>query len=289
MKVLVTGANGQLGYDVCLELNKRGHAVIGTDRDTLDITDGTAVRAFFEKVRPQAVIHCAAYTAVDKAETEIEACRAINVLGTKYLAEATAKTDAKFLYISSDYVFDGEKKGEYLPEDPVSPQSVYGATKAEGEMQVKAALSRYFIVRISWAFGVHGKNFVKTMLRLAETKKALSVVCDQIGSPTYTYDLSVLLADMIETEKYGVYHATNEGVCSWYEFACEIFRQAGKDVQVHPVTTEEYLRLVPQQAKRPENSRMNKDKLAENGFSRLPLWEDALKRFLKYENPATDR
>lgn len=278
--VLVTGAKGQLGYDVCLALKKRGYEVVGVDRDTFDITDETAVHAYFKVIRPQAVIHCAAYTAVDRAETEEKICRTVNVLGTKYLAEAAAELGAKFLYISTDYVFDGEKEGEYCPCDPVSPCSVYGATKAEGEAQVMAALTNYFIVRTSWVFGANGNNFVKTMLRLAETKRELNVVCDQIGSPTYTPDLSELLADMIGTEKYGVYHATNEGTCNWYEFACEIFRLAGRDVEVHPVTTEEYLKLVPQQAKRPKNSVLNKDKLTKSGFHSLPNWKDALKRFL---------
>lgn len=286
MKILVTGAKGQLGYDVCLALKKRGYEAVGVDRDTFDITDEAAVHSYFKKVRPQAVIHCAAYTAVDRAETEETACRTVNVSGTKYLAEAAAEIGAKFLYISTDYVFDGEKDGEYFPDDPISPRSVYGATKAEGEAQVRAALDRYFIVRISWVFGMNGNNFVKTMLRLSETKRELNVVCDQIGSPTYTADLSELLADMIGTEKYGVYHATNEGTCSWYEFACEIFRLAGKDVRVHPVTTEEYLKLVPQQAKRPKNSRMNKARSTENGFAPLPDWRDALRRFLEHE---TDR
>ncbi len=280
MKIIVTGAKGQLGTDVCIELNRRGHEVIGIDRDELDITDEKAVYTLFEEVRPQAVIHCAAYTAVDKAESEENLCRAVNVLGTGYLAKAAAAIGAKFLYISTDYVFDGNKEGEYFPDDPISPRSVYGLTKAEGEAQVKAALDRFFIVRISWVFGINGNNFVKTMLRLAESKTELNVVCDQIGSPTYTPDLSRLLADMIETEKYGVYHATNEGVCSWYEFACEIFRLAGKNVKVHSVTTEEYLKLVPQQAKRPKNSVMNKAKLAEEGFNALPEWKDALQRFM---------
>lgn len=279
VKVLVTGAHGQLGSDVCRELSLRGYNVTGADRDAFDITDGAAVRDFFERTRPQAVIHCAAYTAVDKAETEKELCRAVNASGTRLLAEEAEKTGAKFLYISSDYVFDGKKRGEYLPDDCLSPVSAYGMAKAEGEERARAAASRCFIVRISWAFGPNGNNFVKTMLRLAETKKVINVVCDQTGSPTYTPDLAVLLADMIETEKYGVYHATNEGVCSWYEFAREIFRQAGKDVKVNPVTTEEYEKLVPGYAKRPKNSVMGKEKLTENGFSRLPPWQDALKRF----------
>lgn len=284
MKILVTGAKGQLGSDVIIELEKRGHEVVATDVDTLDITDGEAVLAFFHAEKPQAVIHCAAYTAVDKAETESRLCRSVNALGTKYLAEEAAVFGAKFMYISTEYVFDGEKEEPYEPNDRKAPRSVYGATKSEGEEFVKAASDKYFIVRISWAFGPNGKNFVKTMLRLAETKTELNVVCDQEGSPTYTPDLARLLADMIGTEKYGVYHATNEGTCSWYEFACEIFRLAGKTVTVHPVTTEEYLKLVPQQARRPKNSKMDKRKLDKNGFSRLPAWEDALARFLALEN-----
>ena len=284
MKVLVTGANGQLGYDVCRRLATLGYAAgrdyCGIDIADLDITDERAVHGYVQAYRPDAVIHCAAYTAVDRAESERDACMRVNAYGTKYLAEAAAEIGARFLYISTDYVFDGDKNGAYLPEDRVCPVSVYGESKELGEQFVRAATARHFIVRISWVFGVHGNNFVKTMLRLAETRDTLNVVCDQVGSPTYTADLAVLLCNMIGTEEYGTYHATNADICSWYEFACEIFRQAGKNVKVVPVTTQDYLRMVPQQARRPKNSVLAQDKLSKNGFAFLPEWKDALKRFL---------
>lgn len=282
MRILVTGAKGQLGYDVCRELEKRGFEEFrGIDLDDLDITEESAVRQYLSNYRPDVVIHNAAYTAVDKAEQAIDVCRSVNALGTKYLVAAAAELGAKFVYISTDYVFDGEKEGEYFPMDAKSPKSVYGATKSEGEDFVTAATDKFFIVRISWVFGVNGNNFVKTMLRLAETRKELNVVCDQVGSPTYTADLARLLVDMILTEKYGVYHATNEGICSWYEYVLEIFRLSGKDVKVNPVTTEEYRAMVSQQAVRPMNSKMDKSELERNGFLRLPSWQDALKRYLK--------
>lgn len=282
MKALVTGVKGQLGYDVCRELERRGDCELrGIDIDELDITDEAAVHRYIEEYRPNVVIHCAAYTAVDKAELNPAACERVNAFGTKYLAEAAQEAGAKLIYVSTDYVFDGTKEGAYETTDAKNPVSVYGKTKAEGEDFVIAACERYFIVRITWAFGINGGNFVKTMLRLAETKEEISVVCDQIASPTYTADLAVLLCDMAKTEKYGIYHATNEGSCSCYEFACEIMKQAGKGTRVTPVTTEEYRKMVTQQAKRPLNSVLSKDKLTENGFSRLPDWRDALKRFLQ--------
>ena len=281
MRILVTGARGQLGYDVCLELKARGFEdVRAIDLEELDITDEGAVQRYVAEYKPDAVMHNAAFTAVDRAEENAALCRRVNALGTKYLAEAAANAHAKLLYISTDYVFNGEKEGEYFPDDERDPQSVYGATKAEGEDFVRAACDKYFIVRISWVFGKNGNNFVKTMLRLAETKKELNVVCDQIGSPTYTADLAPLLCDMIVTEKYGTYHATNAGSCSWSEFAQAIFQAAKKAVKVNPVTTAEYTALVPQQAKRPKNSRMNKDNLTACGFTPLPHWQDALKRYL---------
>ena len=280
MKVLVTGAQGQLGYDVCRRLTALGIEHRGIDLADLDITDECAVQAYVSDYAPDVIMHNAAYTAVDRAETEPALCRNVNANGTNYLAESAARAGAKFVYISTDYVFDGEKKGAYRPDDLPCPVSVYGSTKEEGERFVRAATDRHFIVRISWVFGLHGKNFVRTMLRLAETHDTLNVVCDQVGSPTYTADLAVLLCDMIRTEKYGTYHATNAGICSWYDFACEIFRQAGKDVRVVPVTTEEYLRMAPQQAKRPKNSVMEQDKLVRNGFALLPDWKDALARYL---------
>lgn len=281
MKILVTGVNGQLGYDVCRALKKRGNCEFrGIDIDDLDITDEAAVHRYIGEYKPDAVIHNAAFTAVDKAELYPKACERVNAFGTKFLAEAAKEAGAKFIYVSTDYVFDGMKGGAYEPTDAKNPVSVYGKTKSAGEDLVIAATDKYFIVRISWVFGVNGGNFVKTMLRLAETKGEINVVCDQIGSPTYTADLAFLLCDMIETDRYGIYHATNEGVCSWYEFACEIMKQAGKSTKINPVTTDEYLKIVTQQAKRPMNSVMSKDKLTENGFNRLPDWKDALKRFL---------
>ncbi|MDE6129651.1 MAG: dTDP-4-dehydrorhamnose reductase, partial [Lachnospiraceae bacterium] len=225
---------------------------------------------------PDAVIHCAAYTAVDAAEDNEEMCRRVNADGTRYIAGVCKELAIKMLYISTDYVFDGQGTRPWEPDDERNPLSVYGQTKYEGELAVQNMLDKYFIVRITWTFGVNGKNFVKTMLRLAETNNRITVVNDQYGSPTATADLAVLLSDMIETEKYGVYHATNEGICTWYEFTCEIFRQAGIDIEVVPVTTAEY----NAKAKRPANSRMSKDKLDANGFKRLPPWQDALTRYL---------
>lgn len=276
MKVLVTGVKGQLGYDVAGELAKRGAEVVGVDVDEMDITDEAAVKRVILGEAPDAVIHCAAYTAVDAAEDNEEMCRRVNADGTRYIANVCKELDIKMLYISTDYVFDGQGTRPWEPDDERNPLSVYGQTKYEGELAVQDALDKYFIVRITWTFGVNGKNFVKTMLRLAETNSSIRVVNDQYGSPTATADLAVLLSDMIETEKYGIYHATNEGICTWYEFTCEIFRQAGIDIEVIPVTTEEY----NAKAKRPANSRMSKDKLDANGFKRLPPWQDALTRYL---------
>lgn len=277
MKVLVTGVKGQLGYDVAKELEKRGTSVIGVDVEEMDITDEAAVRKVIIKASPDAVIHCAAYTAVDAAEENEEMCRKVNAEGTKYIAQMCKELGIKMLYISTDYVFDGQGTRPWEPDDERNPLSVYGQTKYEGELAVQNTLDKYFIVRITWTFGVNGKNFVKTMLRLSETNDSIRVVNDQYGSPTATADLAVLLSDMIATDKYGIYHATNEGICTWYEFTCEIFRQAGIDVEVVPVTTAEY----GAKAQRPANSRMSKDKLTANGFERLSSWQDALTRYLK--------
>lgn len=278
MKVLVTGANGQLGHDVVLELEQRGHTPVVTDKEEMDITDEESVNAFISDSMPDAVIHCAAYTAVDRAEEDEHNCRLVNADGTRNIARACAKIGCKLMYISTDYVFDGEGDRPWEPDDEVSaPLNVYGQTKYEGEQAVKEYAERFFIVRIAWVFGLNGNNFVKTMLRLGRQNGAVSVVNDQIGSPTYTPDLAVLLCDMIESEKYGYYHATNEGICSWYDFACEIFNAAGmNDVKVTPVGSEEF----PAKAKRPHNSRMSKDKLTANGFDRLPAWQDAVKRYV---------
>lgn len=277
MKVFVTGVKGQLGYDVVKELEKRGLEAIGVDIDEMDITDADSVKKVITQASPDAVIHCAAYTAVDAAEENQELCRRVNADGPRNIAKVCKELDIKMLQVSTDYVFDGQGEKPWEPEDACGPQSVYGRTKYEGELAVREILDKYFIVRIAWVFGVNGKNFVKTMLRLSETHDKLTVVNDQFGSPTYTYDLARLLVDMIQTEKYGVYHATNEGFCSWYEFACAIFEKAGKKVEVKPVTTAEY----GAKAFRPYNSRMSKEKLTENGFERLPAWEDALERYLK--------
>lgn len=274
--IIVTGVKGQLGYDVVKELNKRGIPCKGIDIDDLDITRFDDVMEYIGGVNPEAVIHCAAYTAVDKAEDEPEKCALVNVTGTENIARACKKNGAKMLYISTDYVFPGDGESEYETGDEKSPQSVYGRTKLEGEYKVLENTDKYFIVRISWVFGVNGNNFVKTMLRLSETKKELNVVCDQIGSPTYTADLAPILCDMIVTEKYGIYHATNEGFCSWAEFAETIFKLSGKDVKVNRVSSLEY----PVKAKRPLNSRLSKRSLDNVGFSRLPSWESALERYL---------
>lgn len=276
MKVLVTGVRGQLGYDVVRELNARGIETVGVDIEEMDITDGASVERVIGGAAPDAVIHCAAYTAVDAAEEHEELCRRVNAGGPRNIAQTCRELDIPMVYISTDYVFDGKGQHFWEPEDKREPQSVYGRTKYEGELAVQELLEKYFIVRIAWAFGVNGKNFVKTMLNLSKNHDTVRVVNDQFGSPTYTHDLARLLADMVMTEKYGVYHATNEGVCSWYEFACAIFEEAGVDMKVIPVTTREY----GASASRPANSRMSKEKLTECGFRRLPDWRDALKRYI---------
>jgi dTDP-4-dehydrorhamnose reductase len=282
MKILVTGSTGQLGHDVVREGLKRGYDMIGVGSKNLNITDESSVYQYVKEIRPDAIIHCAAYTAVDKAEDDKENCWNVNVEGTKYLANAAKDINAKFMYISTDYVFNGAGDVPFIETDEPSPVGYYGITKYEGEKVVQSHLSEWFIVRISWVFGLNGNNFVKTMLRLAETREELSVVGDQVGSPTNTFVLSRLLLDMIQTDKYGVYHATNEGFCSWAEFAKEIFHLAGRTVKVNSIPTEEY----PTRAVRPKNSRMSKQKLIDNGFKPLPSWQDSLKNYLnaqKYE------
>lgn len=300
MKVLVTGVAGQLGHDVMNELARRGYDGIGSDiaenyngaQDgsavtkmpyiQLDITDDSKVKSTISKLKPDVVVHCAAWTAVDAADDEEnrEKVYAINVNGTKSIAESCKIVGAKMVYISTDYVFDGQGTEPWQADcKDYSPLNVYGKTKLEGELAVSNTLDNYFIVRIAWVFGVNGNNFIKTMLKIGKKFDTLKVVNDQIGTPTYTYDLSRLLVDIIETEKYGYYHATNEGgYISWYDFACEIFKQAGYTTKVNPVTTEEY---GVSKAKRPFNSRLDKSKLAENGFQPLPSWQDALQRYLK--------
>lgn len=275
MKVLVTGANGQLGYDVIKRLEQNNIDYLGTDIDILDITDQEQVKKFISNYNPDVVIHCGAYTAVDKAEDDRELCYSVNVLGTRYIAEACKDINAKMVYISTDYVFDGEGDQPFKVTDKPNPINYYGQTKYEGELEVQKNLEKYFIVRISWVFGSNGNNFVKTMLRLGKERDEVSVVADQIGSPTYTFDLAELLVDMIKTDKYGIYHATNEGYCSWYEFACEIFKQANIDIKVNPLSTEDY----PTRAKRPKNSKMNKERL-EHHFYLLRKYENALFDFL---------
>lgn len=274
MKVLVTGANGQLGYDVIKQLNSVGIDYLATDRESLDITNKEQVTRVISDYNPDAVIHCAAYTAVDKAEDEKELCYSINVLGTRYIAQVCKEINAKMVYISTDYVFDGEGEKPFEITDKPNPINYYGQTKYEGELEVQKSLDKYFIVRISWVFGSNGNNFVKTMLKLGKEKDEISIVADQIGSPTYTPDLAELLIEMIKTNEFGVYHATNEGYCSWYEFACEIFKQAEIDIKVNSINTEDY----PTKAVRPKNSMLCKTK---SSFDLLPNWEVSLKKFIK--------
>ena len=297
MKVLVTGVAGQLGHDVMNELAKRNYEGVGSDIAPvysgaddgtavtampyvqMDITEKVAVEKKILELRPDVVVHCAAWTAVDLAEDEdkAEKVHQVNGAGTENIALACKKADCKMVYLSTDYVFDGQGTAPWEPDcKDYQPLSVYGRTKLEGEQAVAANLEKYFIVRIAWVFGVNGKNFIKTMLNLGKTHDQIKVVSDQIGTPTYTYDLARLLVDMIQTDRYGTYHATNEGLCSWYEFACQIFNEAKMDVKVTPVSSDAF----PAKAKRPSNSRMDKSKLTENGFSPLPGWQDALKRYL---------
>ena len=277
MKVLVTGVKGQLGYDVVKDLEKRGHQPIGVDRDEMDLMDNEAIRTFIMNLKPEAIIHCAAYTAVDKAEEEVETCYQINAESVKVISECAKELDVKLIYISTDYVFDGTKEGEYVETDVPNPINVYGASKLKGEQYVQTLLEKYYIVRISWVFGVNGNNFIKTMRRLGSERDELNIINDQVGSPTYTADLAPLLVDMMETDKYGIYHATNEETCSWYEFANEIFKQSGIEVKTNPITTDQY----PTAAKRPMNSCMSKAKLKANGFNLLPMWQEALVEYLK--------
>ncbi len=297
MKFFVTGVNGQLGHDVMNELIKRGHSGTGSDLApaysgiddgtavtsapyvSLDITDKDAVNRVLTEIRPDAVVHCAAWTAVDAAEDNEELVRRVNADGTRYIAEACKAIDSKMLYLSTDYVFDGEGTTPWDPDcKTYKPLNVYGQTKLEGELAVSSVLDKYFIVRIAWVFGLNGKNFIKTMINVGKTHSEVRVVSDQVGTPTYTYDLSRLLVDMCESDKYGYYHATNEGgYISWYDFCVEIYRQYGLDTKVIPVTTAEY---GLSKAKRPFNSRLDKSKLVKNGFTPLPDWKDALKRYL---------
>lgn len=282
MRIFVTGVKGQLGHDVSNECRKRGYEVIGVDIEDMDITDAAAVDSVITEASPDVVVHCAAWTAVDAAEEEenIAKVRAVNADGTRNIADVCKKLDCKMIYISTDYVFDGQGDKPWEPDcKAYSPLNVYGQTKLDGELAVADTLKKYFIVRIAWVFGVNGKNFIKTMLSLGQKYDTVRVVNDQIGTPTYTYDLARLLTDMAESEKYGYYHATNEGgYISWYDFACEIFRRAGYATKVVPVTTAEY---GLSKARRPFNSRLDKSKLVKNGFTPLPDWRDALDRYMK--------
>lgn len=277
MKVLVTGVKGQLGFDIVNLLNAQNVECRGVDIDDFDLTDRAAVLKYTLDYAPDTIVHCAAYTAVDRAEDEKELCEKVNFLGTQNMVEAAKQLDAKFVYFSTDYIFAGTGDQPYEIDAPKAPINQYGYTKYLGEEAVVKELDKYFVCRISWVFGENGANFIKTMLRLSETKDKLTVVDDQIGSPTYTKDITVLVCDMIRTDKYGIYHVTNEGYCSWYDFAKEIFKQAGVSIQVDPVNSSQY----PAKAKRPFNSRMSKQSLIDNGFDLLPTWKDALSRFLK--------
>lgn len=279
MRALVTGVKGQLGYDVMNELAKRGYEGVGVDVEEMDITDAAAVDRVIKESHVDSVVHCAAWTAVDAAEDNVEMCRKVNALGTENIAKVCKELDIPMIYFSTDYVFEGEGTRPWEPDDPVvEPLNVYGLTKYEGEKAVEKYLDKYYIVRIAWVFGVNGKNFIKTMLNLGKTHDTITVVNDQVGTPTYTYDLARLVVDMLEKEEYGKYHVTNEGgYISWYDFAKEIFRQAGMNINMVPVSAEQY----QAKAKRPSNSRMEKKKLDEHGFKRLPTWQDALSRYLK--------
>ena len=279
MRALVTGVKGQLGHDVMNELAKRGYEGVGVDVEEMDITDAAAVDRVIKESHVDSVVHCAAWTAVDAAEDNVEICHKVNALGTENIAKVCKELDIPMIYFSTDYVFDGQGTRPWEPDDPVvEPLNVYGLTKFEGEQAVEKYLDKYYIVRIAWVFGVNGKNFIKTMLNLGKTHDTLTVVNDQVGTPTYTYDRSRLVVDMLEKQEYGKYHVTNEGgYISWYDFANEIFRQAGMDVTVNPVSSDAY----PAKAKRPANSRLEKKKLDEHGFDRLPTWQDALARYLK--------
>lgn len=283
MKYLITGAGGQLGFDIKRELLSRGVTesdIAAPHLADLDITDQQAVENYVENFHPDVIFHCAAYTNVDGAEQDVEACTKVNVDGTRYLANTATKIDAKFVYISTDYVFDGDNPEPYTVSSAVNPQSIYGQTKYQGELAA-ANCPRHFIVRTAWVFGLNGKNFVRTMLKLSETKSELTIVDDQIGSPTYTVDLAKFLVDLAASDEYGLYHATNDGFCSWAEFTTEIFRVAGRDTKVIPVTTAEYIQIAGHpQAKRPQYSKLDKSSITDHGFNLLPAWQDAIKRYI---------
>lgn len=283
MKYLITGVSGQLGHDVKRNLLERGvseNDIASPRTAEMDITDRQAVENYVENFRPDVIIHCAAYTNVDGAESDPEVCQKVNVEGTKHLVEAAKQVNAKLIYISTDYVFNGESSEPYEVESQADPQSVYGVTKYEGELAVQS-YPKHFIVRISWIFGINGHNFVKTMLKVSKGREVVSVVDDQIGSPTYTVDLAKFLIDLSKSDKYGTYHATNEGFCSWADFTEEIYRLAGITTKVDHVSTDEYIKIAGRpQAKRPHYSKLSKKVLEENGFTRLPSWQDATRRYI---------
>ena len=277
MKIMVTGVRGQLGYDCVRELKERGYKnILALDQSELDITDEIAVHKIINEYKPDIVMHNAAWTAVDKAETCPDLVRNVNALGTKYIADSCKEVGAKLVYISTDYVFEGVGETAYEVDDKAAPDNTYGLTKYQGEEVVRNILDKYFIIRISWAFGINGSNFINTMMKLGETHRELNVVADQIGSPTFTYDLAPLICDMIATDKYGIYHATNEGYCSWADLAEYIFSVTGQKVLVHHIKSEEY----PTKASRPKNSRLSKASLDNAGFKRLPDWKNAVKRYI---------
>lgn len=280
MRYLITGYRGQLGYDIVRELDKRGFKdYLALDKEELDITNRDDVMRVVHEYQPDVIFHCAAWTAVDKAEDMIDACYNVNVVGTRNIVDASLDVGAKILYMSTDYVFDGKKDGYYTEEDEVHPMSVYGRTKYEGEEEVRRN-PKHYITRISWVFGINGHNFIKTMIKLSSDYDELSIVDDQIGTPTYTVDLARLLVDMALTDQYGTYHSTNDEYCSWAEFADYIFKSNGIDTKVKPVSTEEYLEISgTKQAYRPRNSKLSKDKLKRAGFKLLPSWKDATKRY----------
>lgn len=284
LRILVTGVKGQLGYDCVRELKERGYKnVLGIDKEELDITDKDKVISFIKEYKPDVVMHNAAWTQVDKAELPEykDIVYKVNSDGPKYIAEACKLVNAKMIYISTDYVFNGKGDKPFNIDDPKDGLSIYGKSKALGEDNVIITIDKYFIIRISWVFGINGNNFIKTMLKLAESHKELNIVCDQIGSPTYTYDLSKLMCDMMETDKYGIYHATNEGYTSWADFAIYIFKAANKDIKVNKVTTSEYKKINSNQADRPLNSRMSKESLTIRGFKLMSTWQDATNRYIK--------
>ena len=285
LSIIVTGSKGQLGYDCVRILKERGYNhVLGIDINDVDLTDEEAVNKFFDTHKPDVVMHNAAWTAVDKAEQFPEEVHRVNVLATSYIANACKKYNAKMIFVSTDYVFNGQGNQFYEVDDHKGGLSVYGKSKADAEDLVKSILEKYFIIRTSWAFGINGNNFVKSMVNHSENGDSmLLIVDDQIGSPTYTYDLAVLMCDMMETEKYGTYHATNEGVCSWAEFASFIFNEINSPLVVKKVSTEQYMKLVKNQAVRPLNSRLSKESLVKAGFNKLPTWQDAVKRYIHEE------